>query len=115
MKFLITLVVLAAIGYGGWIGYEKFQSSRSDQDIAESLMQSKNYEDAIPHLERARRQQPGNTAVVLMLAECYDRNGQKQQAAACYRSVEPTLNDASQAVSLRRAKERYAVLRASGY
>ena len=87
----------------------------SDQDIAESLMQSKNYEDAIPHLERARRQQPGNTAVVLMLAECYDRNGQKQQAAACYRSVEPTLNDASQAVSLRRAKERYAVLRASGY
>lgn len=114
-KNLLTLAVLGGIGYACYAGYEHYQASRSALDLGESAMTSHNYVDAAAYFEQALREQPSNMRIMLMLGEAYMRSNRKPEAAAMYRLAEALLNDPEQSVSMRRHRERYAVLRGEGY
>jgi Tfp pilus assembly protein PilF len=115
LKHLVKLAVLVGIGYGCFRGYEAWEASRTPLDRAELAMLAGRMPDAIDQLQVALRQDPTNQRIQLMLAEAYDRNGQKTAAAAMYREAQNLLNDPEQSVSMRRHRERFAILRASGY
>lgn len=111
---LLNLALVAAIGYGGYVGYQRWQQQRDPRDIAEECMELGRYESATYYLEIARDQFPEDQMVVLHLAESCDRSGDKLRALRLYESVEDVLNDVGSSVSLRRHRERFARLRASG-
>ncbi len=114
-KNLLTLAILGGIGYGCYMGYEKYQASRSELDLGESAMSERDYSTAIDHLEAALREDPNNMRIMLMLGESYARASRKPEAVAMYRQAEPLLNDPEQSVSMRRHRERFAVLQGEGY
>ena len=114
-KHLFTLVVLAGIGYGCYLGYEKWQESLTPLDRAESALTARNFSDAVIQLQYANSQDPSNMRIMLMLAEAHYGNNQKSAAAALYRKAESLINDPEQSVSMRRHRERFAILRGSGY
>lgn len=114
-KNLLTLAVLCGIGYGCYAGYEQYQASRTALDLGESAMSSHEYADAAGYLEQALRENPSNMRIMLMLGEAYARTNRKPEAAAMYRMAEPMLNDPEQSVSMRRHRERFAVLQSEGY
>lgn len=114
-KNLLMLAALGGIGYGCYAGYERYQASRTALDLGESAMTSHEYADAAAYLEQALREDPSNMRIMLMLGEAYVRTNRKVEAAAMYRLAETMLNDPEQSVSMRRHRERYAVLRGEGY
>lgn len=114
-KNLLTLAVLGGIGYGCYAGYEQYQASRTALDLGESAMSSHEYVDACGYLEQALREDPSNMRIMLMLGESYMRSNRKPESAAMYRAAEPLLNDPEQSVSMRRHRERFAVLQGEGY
>lgn len=114
-KNLLTLAALCGLGYGCYAGYEHYQASRTAFDLGESALSARQYSDAARYLEQALREDPGNMRIMLMLGEAYTRANRKVEAAAMYRAAEPLLNDPEQSVSMRRHRERFAVLRGEGY
>ncbi len=114
-KNLLMLAVLGGIGYGCYAGYERYQASRTALDLGESAMTAHEYDDASSYLEQALREEPSNMRIMLMLGEAYVRTNRKPEAAAMYRMAQTLLNDPEQSVSMRRHRERYAVLQGEGY
>jgi thioredoxin-like negative regulator of GroEL len=115
MRSFLTLLVLAAIGYCGFLGYQKWQESRDPADVGKSAMESKDFASAIPYLEKARRLRPADQTIVLQLAECYFRTGDKARSISYYSTVENLINDPNQAVAMRKHRERVSTLRAAGF
>lgn len=114
-KNLLMLAVLGGIGYGCYAGYEQYQASRTALDLGESALTSHQYDDASTYLEQALREDPSNMRIMLMLGEAYVRTNRKPEAAAMYRMAQTLLNDPEQSVSMRRHRERYAVLQGEGF
>ena len=114
-KHLLMLAVLGGIGYGCYAGDEQYQASRTALDFGESALTSHQYDDASTYLEQALREDPSNMRIMLMLGEAYVRTNRKPEAAAMYRMAQTLLNDPEQSVSMRRHRERYAVLQGEGF
>src|SRR5438046_1940192 len=115
MRSLLTLLVLATLGYGGFLGYQRWQASRDPTDVAHAAMSDQDYQAAIGLLENARRAHPSDQMLIVDLAECYYRVGDKTRASACYNSVMDLVNDPSRALEMRHHRANIAGLHGAGF
>lgn len=109
---ILAGVLLAAAAYQGW---ERYQRGIPAHDRAKWSMNSGDYRGALAHLIKAQEQDPADMRVVVDMAECFDRLGDKATAASLYRQAEPLLMSSSAPTGMRYHRERYEVLTSLGY
>lgn len=126
MKAVIVIILLLLIGYFGFVMYQGKQAAQLNNE-AVRLMDEGRHGEAAALLEKARRSDPGNAALLRNLAEAYDEQGDYQRAIGVYRDlVTKTANppaDAKERLAfletegdaLIRARERVARLKAAGF
>ncbi len=95
----------------GVVGVRAVAVRASSLDQGLSALQSGDYEQAVVLLERARQEEPENVGIALHLASAYDKAGDPRRAVSAYESAESLLNDPDQSVSMRRHRERFAILK----
>jgi tetratricopeptide (TPR) repeat protein len=89
-KAILFLAVVAGMMVLGKSWYAKLTPRRS----AEIQMFMGNYDRAIPKLLTAYDDNPADQSIILELAECYDRTGDKATASRLYQSVGEFLSEA---------------------
>ncbi len=78
-------------------------------------MEAGDYDAAIPFLERAAADDPFDMQIMLALAECHDRQGDKAMAAKFYRDAKPLIAAPDAPPSMEYHKDRFAMLETLGY
>lgn len=110
-RLLVKIVLLAGISYAGWRLWEARNEPDTPLDLGRQAMADSDYASAIVLLEDAAAQDPGDLAIQLDLATCYDRMGDRSSALACYLVARPLLDEpGSESMTMRRHRDRFAVL-----
>jgi predicted Zn-dependent protease len=111
---LTTLAVLCALVWGGLRAWQAY-TNVPELQRAQWLMEGGEYAAAVPHLEQAQVDEPENLDVLVALAECHDRMGDKATAARYYKAARPLIADPEAPPAMEYHRDRLAILETLGY
>ncbi|HLP86054.1 MAG TPA: hypothetical protein VK157_17005 [Phycisphaerales bacterium] len=115
MKGTLTFCAVACLAvWGGLRGWAHYQSTWPPEKAASWQMVRGNYDRAMNILADAREADPYNMRVTAMLAECFDRKGDKHMAAMLYREALPSLEVDTEWKDAAYHRERYKMLHMLG-
>jgi Tfp pilus assembly protein PilF len=115
MKGTLTFCAVACLAvWGGMRAWERYQATWPVAKAADWQMDRGNYKKAMTILSTAREQDPNDMQVTAMLAECFDRLGDKHMAGLLYREALPYIEQTKTSDAAYH-RERLKMLQMLGY
>lgn len=114
-KTILAILVGVLLAVGAYQGWDRYQRGVPPYERAKWGMNSGDYRGALVHLIKAQEQDPSDLRVVVDMAECFDRLGDKATAASLYRQAEPLLMSSTAPAGMRYHRERFEMLTSLGY
>ncbi len=116
MKGTLTFCACACLAvWGGLRAWERYQATWPVTKAADWQMDKGNYKKALTMLADAHHQNPHDLQVTAMLAECFDRTGDKAMAAMLYREALPFIENDKDSSDSAYHRERLKMLQMLGY